>query len=146
MTGLKRLWARPEMRDGRLRPSCRMNSRLINQLGGLSRGGDGHAGRLGVIISQAALWLTFMSITWVVPNDNPVWVRVGFTLALTGLCASFAGKAYMEDREALRKQRFENGVCPRCGYDLRATPSCCPECGQTASAPTRGQTMQSSRA
>jgi len=36
-------------------------------------------------------------------------------------------------RAARRRRRARRGLCPECGYDLRASPGRCPECGAGAS-------------
>ena len=32
-------------------------------------------------------------------------------------------------RKSLRRMRASHGMCVQCGYDLRANPASCPECG-----------------
>jgi hypothetical protein len=43
------------------------------------------------------------------------------------------GYHLMTDVAAAPDRRRRKGLCPACGYDLRATPESCPECGSAAS-------------
>jgi hypothetical protein len=53
----------------------------------------------------------------------PFW----FPLILLAIPAIFMSTAIGKRRRLLRRRRL--GLCIRCGYDLRATPEQCPECG-----------------
>jgi hypothetical protein len=59
----------------------------------------------------------------------PYWALAAVTGALP-----FAS-ALRWRRRRLRRNRAAHGLCPTCGYDLRATPERCPECGFGAVSP-----------
>ena len=62
-----------------------------------------------------------------------VWVVPYYALALA-TAALPAARAW---RRWKRRREHPPGSCPSCGYDLRATPDRCPECGKVAPAPSR---------
>jgi hypothetical protein len=64
------------------------------------------------------------------PNGKP-WARQG-TVAVPHwfvivVSAALPGLWFRRRRRA--RYRLQRGLCPDCGYDLRATPERCPECG-----------------
>ena len=59
----------------------------------------------------------------------PMWAAVPL---LAGVPLLLAARAHV--RHARRLRRAAAGQCARCGYDLRASPARCPECGATSTA------------
>ena len=89
-----------------------------------------HVGRFRVGRSvDASLWHCTIESRWV---TVPTWsVAAGAGLWPTIVAA-----------RALRsRRRAAGGRCPRCGYDLRASPERCPECGAVVLAATNGNPL-----
>jgi hypothetical protein len=87
------------------------------------RGHDWHSPKsafriLGLEYASSTVGQSYLKDLYV-----PYWLLTALTLALPTTSAV----QWIRRRSRLRHQRA--GLCPNCGYDLRATPDRCPECG-----------------
>lgn len=86
----------------------------------------------GLSVLTIAVRSFFGPTRWTTPRP---WVL--FDLAIGAVTmACLAGSLIMFLRESRRLERRVRSICPVCGYDLRATPDRCPECGYVPTDPT----------
>jgi hypothetical protein len=82
----------------------------------------------------------------IVPVGNPSFVRHSiaashFSMASSAVLMVYSGLIIAwRWRENSRQRSAALGLCTKCGYDLRATPARCPECGAI---PTKTKTISS---
>lgn len=105
-------------------------------------------------LSLLCAWGAARSIAWLADPPVMPFVRPGFAtemfkqhwresfdreqadarrgaIVMTPIALLLATVAKASHAERRRAHRRAAGLCPACGYDLRATPGRCPECGRT---------------
>ena len=97
------------------------------------------------VVNQRVGYVHGESISWV--HKQFLWFRYSRGEFTDGTCPSWSVPHWLPailllalSRPLLirirsscqRRSRLHSGLCPSCGYDLRATPERCPECGTVA--------------
>jgi hypothetical protein len=112
-----------------------VNRRLLNLLAVMSLL---VSAALTALVASGALRIRYLALLprvdeYVVmcsPPGRPVrvaWVEYSVPCWMLGLLT--VAPASVVTRSARRRYRRPVGYCRHCGYDLRATPDRCPECG-----------------
>lgn len=64
-------------------------------------------------------------------THSEFWIAPGWMMLLSLVMPSIWLRHYLQQRRLARNQK----ACLNCGYDLRATPDRCPECGRVPAEP-----------
>src|SRR4051812_47538286 len=96
-----------------------------------------------LILLAAAILVAAASIV-VLRGDSFEIVWRGYLVGLPFYLVSTLAIIWIvtDIRARKRRGRIARGLCPSCGYDIRATPDRCPECGAMLSARTRSQSTE----
>ncbi|CAN5575856.1 hypothetical protein BH10PLA1_BH10PLA1_15800 [soil metagenome] len=85
---------------------------------------------INVPLNIRRAWSAYHDTSMAWAGVRPEW-RGAAILAIVNVLFAIAILFY--DRRRLRKELWiETNRCAACGYDLRATPDRCPECGRAA--------------
>jgi hypothetical protein len=85
-------------------------------------------GRAGTIWNKLGFGYSYGIIT---PTTHRIVFPLWTVAAVSAILPGWAGCRFV--RRRLQERKIRAGLCPVCGYDLRATPGRCPECGTEAS-------------
>jgi hypothetical protein len=77
---------------------------------------------LGVLFLIVAVWLGVAVFLWLLSGLGAILLTI-----------LLAATVFLRSRKIQQREwRIRHGHCAACGYDLRATPDRCPECGRDA--------------
>jgi hypothetical protein len=88
-------------------------------------------GRLGFHFARDGRFANLSPTRTAGGTDWQLWLPHWFLALLLVLLPA----ARLSSLYRARRRRARVGLCPSCGYDLRATPGRCPECGTIAATP-----------
>jgi hypothetical protein len=95
---------------------------------------------LGITGSTMILWFRwlhflqtgdFIILRYAPPDAITSYEQAEMATIVITVSSTILPLIWLFDRHKAQhaRRRIESGQCPRCGYNLRATPDRCPECG-----------------